>query len=155
MTILLNVVCINIIFPGEWEAQNSLGFWETNTLSYPGQKKQTYWWFTKNQKKKLPYSGSFVPVDHRIKIKEIEKRKYLKKLWKLNVTEIRVLNGVLGMNPKGLERSVKEFENRGRIETIQGCVWARRLKVLETWGDFSVTQIPIKGHQVTLVWKKN
>ena len=70
-----------------------------------------------------------VPVDHRVKIKETQKRdRYLDldrkvwKLWKIRVTVIPILVDALGTVPKGLVRVLKELEIGGRIETIQTTV---------------------------------
>ena len=67
-----------------------------------------------------------VPVNHRVKIKEIEKiNKYLdfvgglKTWWNKRVTVISVEVGSLGTVPKGLERRLEESVIRRRIETIK------------------------------------
>ena len=80
-----------------------------------------------------------VPADHRIKLKECEKKdKYLdldrelKKQWNMKVTIIPIVIGVFGTVTKGL---LKGLEVVGRVETIQTTLlrMARILKrVLET-----------------------
>ena len=67
-----------------------------------------------------------VSVDHRVKIKENEKRdKYfdlageLNELWSMKVTVIPVIIGALGTIPKDLVRGMEELEIRGRTETFQ------------------------------------
>ena len=56
-----------------------------------------------------------VPVDHRVKLKESEKKdKYLdlarelKKQWNMKVTVIPILINVLGTVPKGLEHGLED-----------------------------------------------
>ena len=87
-----------------------------------------------------------VPADHRIKLKECEKRdKYLdlarelKKLWNMKVTIILTVIGAFGTVTKGLLKGLEDLEVGGRVETIQTTAFlktARILRrVLETWGD--------------------
>ena len=87
-----------------------------------------------------------VPADHRIKLKECEKRdKYLdlvrelKKLWNMLVTIIPIVIGGFGTATKGLLKGLEDLEVGGRVETNQTTALlrtARRLRrVLETWGD--------------------
>ena len=93
-----------------------------------------------------------VPADHGVKIRENEKRdKYAdlsrelkKKLWNIKVTVIPIINGALGKILKGLVRG-------GRTETIVEV----GQNTENSSGDlriFAVIQIPVKGHQLTLVW---
>ena len=67
-----------------------------------------------------------VSADHRIKLKEYEKKdKYidlgreLKKLWNMQVTIIRILFGAFGTVTKGLLMGLGDLEVEGRVETIQ------------------------------------
>ena len=60
-----------------------------------------------------------VPADHRVKMKENEKRyKYLdlagemKKVWNMKVTMIQVVIGALGTTPKGLGKAAGKVGNR-------------------------------------------
>ena len=60
-----------------------------------------------------------VPVDHRVKIKENEKKdKYLdlvrkfKKLWNIKLTVISIVIGALGTIPKVLVKGVGRVRNR-------------------------------------------
>ena len=79
-----------------------------------------------NKKKKICKIVDFaVPADHRIKLKECEKRdKYLdlarelKKLWNMKVTIIPIVIGAFGMVTKGLLKGLKDLEVGGRVETI-------------------------------------
>ena len=64
-----------------------------------------------------------VPADHRIKLKECEKKdryfdlaRELKKLWNMKVTIIVI--GDLGTVTKGFLKGMEDLEIRGRVETI-------------------------------------
>ena len=78
------------------------------------------------------------PADHRINLKESEKKnKYLdlarelKKLWNMKVTIVPILIGVLGTITKGLLKGLEDLEVGRQVETIQ--MTARILsRVLET-----------------------
>ena len=65
-----------------------------------------------------------VPADHRVKLKESEKRdKYLdlarelKKLWNMKVTVMPIVIVALGTVGKGLVQEQKHLEIRERVET--------------------------------------
>ena len=85
-------------------------------------------------------------VDHRIKLKESEKKdKYLnlarelKKLWNMKVTIIPIVIGAFGTLSKGLLKGLEDLEIRGRVEAIQTTTllrtaWILR-RILEIWGD--------------------
>ena len=83
-----------------------------------------------------------VPADHRIKLKESEKKdKYLdlarelKKLWNMKVTIIPIGIGAFVTVTKWLLKGLKDLEIRGWVETIQTTLlrMARILRrVLET-----------------------
>ena len=88
-----------------------------------------------------------VPADHRIKLKECEKkdkypdltRKLRKNLWYMQVKIIPIVIGVFGTVTKGLLKGLEELEVGGRVETIQTTTLLRTARilrrVLETWGD--------------------
>ena len=95
-----------------------------------------------NQQKKKRNCRIVDFADHRVKLKENEKRdmyldlaRELKKLWNKKVTIISIVIGVLGTITKGL----KDLEIRGQVETIQTIVLLRSARILrrdqETWGD--------------------
>ena len=71
--------------------------------------------------------GDFaVPADHRIKLKECEKKdKYLdlarelKKLWNMQVTIIPIVIGAFGTVTKGLLKRLEDLKVGGRVEAIQ------------------------------------
>ena len=100
-----------------------------------------------NKKKRTCKIVDFaVPADHRIKLKECEKKdKYLdparesKKLWNMLVTIIPIVIGVFGTVTKGLLKWLEDQEVGGRVETIQTTTLLRTARilrrVLETWGD--------------------
>ena len=99
-----------------------------------------------------------VLVDHRIKLKESEKKyKYLnldrklkKKLWNTKVIIIPIVIGTFGTVTKGLLKRLEDVEIRGRVETIQTTTLFRTARilrrVLETWGDLL---------SLKLQWKTN
>ena len=87
-----------------------------------------------------------VPADHKINLKESEKKdKYLdlarelKKLWNMKVTIVLTVIGALGTITKGLLKSLADLEVGWRVETIQTTALLRTARilrrVLETWGD--------------------
>ena len=100
-----------------------------------------------NKKKKICKIVDFsVPADHRIKLKQCEKRgKYLdlarelKKLWNMKVTIILIVIGAFGTVTKGLLKGLEDLEVGGRVETIQTTALLKTdrilRRVLETWGD--------------------
>ena len=87
-----------------------------------------------------------VPADHRVKLKEREKKdKYfdlareLKKEWNMKVTIIPTVIGALDTVTTGLVQGLEDLEIIGRAKTIQTTALlksARILRrVLEIWGD--------------------
>ena len=99
------------------------------------------------QKKRTSIIVDFaVTADHRIKLKECEKKdKYLdlarelKKLWNMQVTIIPIVIGAFGTVTKGLQKGLEQLEVGGRVETIQTTALLRTVRILrtflETWGD--------------------
>ena len=79
-----------------------------------------------------------VPADHRIKLKECEKKdKYLdlarelkKKLWNMQVTIIPIVIGVFETVTKGLLKGLEDLEVGGRVETIQTTALLRTARIL-------------------------
>ena len=78
-----------------------------------------------------------VPADHRINLKEIEKKdKYLdlarkfKKMWNMKVTIEPIVIGVLGTITKGLLKGLEDLEVGGRVETIQTTALIRTDRIL-------------------------
>ena len=105
------------------------------------------------------------PADHRIKLKECERDKYLNlarelkknnKLWNMKVTIIPFVIGAFGTVTKGLLTGLKDLEVGGRVETIQTTAilkTARKLRrVLETWGDLLSPNLQWKT--ISLSWSE-
>ena len=100
-----------------------------------------------NKRKRICKIVDFaVPADHRINLKESEKKdkyldlaKELKKLWNMKVTIVPIVIGALGTVTKGLLKGLDDLEVSGRVETIQTTALLRTARilrrVLETWGD--------------------
>ena len=142
------------ICPGEWDISTPMGFWHTNRSHNLGQTTRPY---INQQKKRTCKIVDFaVAADHRKKLKENEKKKYLelarklKKLWNVKVTIIPIVIGAFGTVTKGLLKGLEDFEMRGRVETIQITSLLRMgrilRRVLETWGDLL---------SLILQWKPN
>ena len=91
-----------------------------------------------NNKKRICKIVDFaVPADHRIKLKEREKRdKYLdlarelKKLWNMKVTIVPIVIGAFGTINKGLFKGLEDLEVGRRVETIQMTVLLRTARIL-------------------------
>ena len=90
-----------------------------------------------NKKKRICKIVDFaVPADHRIKLKECEKKdKYLdlarelRKPWNMQVTIIPIVN-LFGTVTKGLLRGLEDLEVGGRVETIQTTSFLRTARIL-------------------------
>ena len=114
-----------------------------------------------NKKRTCRIVDLAVPADHRVKMKDREKKdKYLdlarelKKLWNMNVTVISIVIGALGTITKRLVKGLEELEISGRVETIQTAEIGQNTE--KSPGDLrrlDVTQIRVKDHQLTLMWK--
>ena len=79
----------------------------------------------KKKKKNYRIVDFAVPADHRVELKEREKRdKYLdlarelKKLWNMKLTVIPIVIGALSTVTKGLVQGMEDLEIRGWVETI-------------------------------------
>ena len=79
-----------------------------------------------------------VSVDHRINLKESEKKdKYLdltrelKKLWNMKVTIVPIVIGALCTITKGLLKGLEDLEVGGRVETIQTPALLRTARILK------------------------
>ena len=100
------------------------------------------------KKKRICKIVSFADLaDHRIKLKECEKKdKYLdlarelKKLWYMKGTIIPIVIGAFSTITKGLLKGLEDLEVSGQVKTIQTTALLRTARilrrVLETWGDF-------------------
>ena len=118
--------------------------WHTHGSPNLGQKTRPY---NNQQKKRICKIVDFaVPADHRIKLKECEKKdKYLnlarelKKVWNMKVTIAQIVIGAFDTITKGLLKGLEDLEVGRRVETIQTTALLKTARipgrVLETWGD--------------------
>ena len=91
-----------------------------------------------NKRKRISKIVDFaVPADHRINLKESEKKdKYLdlarelKKLWNMEVTIVPIVIGALGTVTKGLLKALEDLEVGGWVETIQTKALLRTARIL-------------------------
>ena len=91
-----------------------------------------------NKRKRICKINDFaVPVDHRINLKECEKKdKYLdlaselKKQWNMKVMIVPIVIGALGTVTKGLLKDLKDLEVGGQVETIQTRALLRMARIL-------------------------
>ena len=91
-----------------------------------------------NKKKRTCKIVDFaVLADHRIKLKECEKKdKYLdlarelKKLWNMQVTIIPIVIGAFGTVTKGLLKGLEDLDVGGRVETFQNTALLRTARIL-------------------------
>ena len=113
-----------------------------------------------NKKEKTCKVEDFsVPVDHRVILKECEKRdnyldlaRELKKQWNMKVTLILIVIGVLGTG----ERTKGLGNNRTGGDCLNYSIVVISQKTEKTPGDLkrlAITQTPVKNHQLTLTWK--
>ena len=149
------------ICPGEWHTQTPMGLWHTNGSSNLGQKTRPYSIQKKKKKKKEKRTCKIVdfavPADHRIKLKESEKKDNyldlaweLKKLWNIKVTILLTVIGVFRTVTKGLEN----LNVIGRVKNIQTRPLLRTSKilrrVLETWG--VLLSLKLQWKTISLRW---
>ena len=111
------------------------------------------------QKKRICKIVDFaVPADHRIKLKECEKRdkcldlaRELKKLWNMKVTIIRIVIGAFGTVTKGL---LNDLAVGGWEKTIQTTALLKttriQRRVLETWHD--LLSLNLQWKTISLRW---
>ena len=102
-----------------------MGLWHLHGSPNPGQKTRPYHDLPKKKKKKkriFKIVDFAVPADHRIKLKECEKKhKYLylarelKRLWKMKVTIEPILIGAFGTITKELLKDLEDLEVGGRV----------------------------------------
>ena len=141
--------------PGEWDAQISLGFWDTNVS--PNRPDL----IIINKKEYLKNCGLCCPNwrQNKVERKWKKKGKYLdvagklKKLCNMKATVIIVI-GTLGTITKGFVKGLEDLVIKGREETIQTKALLRsariRRKVLETCGDLMSPRLEWKN--ITKHW---
>ena len=123
------------ISPRKWHTSTPMGLWHTNGSPNLSQKTRPY---DNQQKKRIFKIVDFaVLADHRMKLKECEKKdKYLdlarelKKLRNMLVTIIPIVIGAFGTVTKGLLRGLEDLEVGGRVETIQTTALLRTARIL-------------------------
>ena len=102
-----------------------------------------------------------MPADYRVKVKESEKKdKYLdlarelEKLWNMKVMVISFVFGTLASVIKGLVNGLEDIEITARVEIIHNIDEIGQ-NTEKSPGDLRrlVTQIPVKDHLLTLMWK--
>ena len=78
-----------------------------------------------------------VMADHRVKLKESEKKdKYLdlamelKKLWNMKMTVIPIVTGPLSTITKGLIQGLEDLKMTGQVETIQTTALLKLARIL-------------------------
>ena len=104
-----------------------------------------------------------VPADHRVKLKESEKKdKYvdlareLKKPWNMKVTVIPIVIGALGTVPKELLLGLEDLKMRKSGDHPNYYMTDIGQNTEKSPGDLrglAVTQTSMKDYQLTLVWK--
>ena len=135
--------------------------WYRNGSPNLGQKTIPYNNQQQQQKKICKIVDFAVSVDHRIKLKECERRyKYLdlarelKKLWNMKVTIIPIVIGAFGTVTKVLLKGLEDLEDSGRVETIQTTALLKTARiprrVLETWGD--LLSLNLQWKTISLRW---
>ena len=141
---------------GEWGAQNSLGFCDTNGSPYLS---QTIRHSDSQQKKR---TGRI--VDFAVKLKENEKRdkyrdfrKELKKTMEHEVDGDTNCNRCLRNNPQRFGKWIRRHRNRRTLRDLQNIsifkISQNTKKSPRELRGLTVTQTPVKVHQLTLVWK--
>ena len=92
----------------------------------------------RKEKKTCKFVDFAVPADHRIKLKECEKKdKYLnfarelkRKLWNMQMIMIPIVIGAFGTVTKGLLKGLEDLEVGGRMATIQTTILLRTARIL-------------------------
>ena len=140
-----------------------MGLWHTNGSPNLGQKTRPYNNQQKKKKKKIYKTVDFAALaDHRIKLKECEKRdKYfdlareLKKRWNMKVTILPIVIGAFGTVTKGLFKSLEDLEVSDRVETNNSIIenGQNTENSLGNLRRLAVTESPVKDYQLTLMWK--
>ena len=98
-----------------------------------------------------------VLADHRIKLKEGEKRdKYLdlardlKKLWNMNVTIIPIVYGTLGTVTNGLVQGLEDLKITAQMETIQNTAVLRSARILRRVQEICGDEVLLKLNLETI-----
>ena len=121
-------------------------FWYKNGSPNLGQKNRPDNNQQKKKKKICKIVDFAILAEHRIKLKECEKRdKYLdlarklKRIWNMKVTIIAIVIDAFGTVTKGKVKSLEALEVGGWVKTIQTTALLKTAmllrRVLETWAD--------------------
>ena len=110
-------------------------------------------------KKKRIYPVDFdVPVDQRLKTKKVKDGQILGSCQRAEKAVEHGGDGDINNSwhtrnsPQGLGKKMAELKIRGRIKAIQRKVLLRLARILSKSPEiFSITQIPVKGYQQTLL----
>ena len=102
-----------------------------------------------------------LPADHRIKLKQCEKKyKYLdlarelKKLWNMQVTIIPIVIGAIGTVTKGLLKGLEDLEVGGRVEDHPNdSIIGNGQNSNKSPGDLPSLRLQLKKHRLTLMGK--
>ena len=149
--------------PRKWHTKTPMGLWYKNGSPNLTQKTRLIIINKKKKKRKkiCKIIDFAVPADHRMNLKNCEKRdKYLdlarelKRQWNMKVIVIPIMIGAFGTVTKGLVKDLEDLEVGGRVETIQTTALlktARILRrVLETWGD--LLSLNLQWKIISLRW---
>ena len=121
------------ISPGEWDAQTPLGFWDTN--GSPNLGLTTRFCDTQQKKEDFP-----VTADHRVKLKESEKRdKYLRLArelknngtWKWRWYQLQLVRSIQSLMNWYKDWRTWKYEDKWRPSKLRHC-WDR-LEYREKW----------------------
>ena len=124
-----------------------MGLWHTHGSPNLGQKTRLNNNQQKKKKKRICKIVDYtVPADHKIKLKECEKKdkfldiaRELKKQSNMQVKIIPIVIGAFGTATKGLLKGLEDLEVGGRVQAIPTAALLRTTRilrrVLETWGD--------------------
>ena len=136
------------ICPDEWDTHKLLQDFDIQMYHLISARRPDLMIINKKKKKKkiCKIVDSAVPADHRVKLREIDKKdEYfdlaweMKKLWNMKVRIIPAVIGVLVTVTKGLLKRLEDLEIRGRVETTQTTALLRLARILrrflEIWGD--------------------
>ena len=146
--------------PWEWHTQTPLGFWHPNgslnlgQTTRPSNNQQK----EKRKKKTCKIVDFAVPADHKIKLKESEKKdKYLdfirkvKILWNMKVKFIPIVICALTYNHQRINKGTRGLGNKRMSRDYPNyCI----IVIGQNPGDLgrlTVTQTPLKDHQLTLI----
>ena len=157
------------ICPGKWDAQTPLRFWDTNGSRNLGKMTRPY---NNNKKRTCGIVDFAVPVDHRVKWKESEKKeKYLdlarvlkncetwKGYWNMKVikTIIPIVIGALGTVNKGLIQGLLDLDRKRTSGNYRNyCITDIKQNTEKSPGDLrrlAVHQTSMKDHQLMRMWK--